>query len=108
MPNVLIRIRSAPRRALPLRRAERVEVVELAAGEESAAPLAVLFMVGILGSPLDGGRLPLSRALRPPLMSGPPLVRGVDNYLRRRRASGSAVGTQRVPRRWSEMILCIF
>ena len=55
----LIQILAAPRRMLLLRRAELVEVVELAAGEESAAPLAVLFMVGILGSPLNGGRLPL-------------------------------------------------
>ena len=40
--------RSVPRRALLLRRAVGVEVVELAAGKHLAAPLAVFFLMGPL------------------------------------------------------------
>ena len=41
----------APLRALLLGRAELVEVVELAAGEQAAAPLTVRFQAGSLNAP---------------------------------------------------------
>ena len=54
----------APRRALLLRRAVLVQVVELAAGEHIAAPLAVCFRLGSLNTPLNKARLLSWRAGR--------------------------------------------
>ena len=82
MPNILIRICDALFCALLLRRAELVEVVELAAGEYLAAPLAVYFSGGALNILcLLGG--PLLFLKLPPPSTGLPLVRGIDNYLPR-------------------------
>ena len=82
-PVFLMQISAAPRRALLLRRAVRVEVVELAAGEHlGVGPLAVFILRGSLDTPSNmPAGLPLSPTLRPPFMTGVPLVRGVDNHL---------------------------
>ena len=66
---------------LPLRRAVRVEVVELAAGEHCGCSTCRFFLVG----PLDNLR-PVDSATRAARFS----FSGVDNHLRRRRASRSA------------------
>ena len=63
-PKVSLRaIFVAPRRALLLRRAIGVEVVELAAGEHAAAPLAVCFRRSPLYMPPNKARILLRRAL---------------------------------------------
>ena len=65
----LNRIRGASLLALLLRRAEFVEVVELAAGEHRGVfPLAVLFLLGSL-DPLATMHPGLQRAL-PPFLTG--------------------------------------